>query len=98
MGITSTKEEAGLVSGGKGWFPLVSWEEGLVSAGFRVGRTGFGWFRVGRTGFGWFRLISLFSNYPFLARRLSFSFSSLAFKSSAYFSLLSESYTRLCML
>ena len=63
MGITSTKEEAGPVSGGKGWFPLVSGEEGLVSAGFRVGRTGFGWFRVGRTGFGWFRLIPLFSNY-----------------------------------
>ena len=59
------------VSGGKGWFPLVSGEEGLVSAGFRVGRTCFGWFqggkdwfRVGRTGFGWFRLVPLFSNYP----------------------------------
>ena len=74
MGITLTKEEAGLVSGGKGWFPLVSGEEGLVSAGFRVGRTGFGWFHVGRTGFGWFhvgrtgfgwfRLIPLFNNYP----------------------------------
>ena len=24
MGMTSTKEEAGLVSGGKGWFPLAS--------------------------------------------------------------------------
>ena len=64
MGITSTKEEAGLVSGGKGWFPLVSGEEALVSAGFRVGRTGFRWFHVGRTGFGWFRLIPLFNNYP----------------------------------
>ena len=73
MGITSTKQEAGLVSGGKGWFllvqgrkdlfRLVSGWEGLVSAGFTVGRTGFGWFRVGRTGFGWFRLIPLFSNY-----------------------------------
>ena len=31
----------------------------LVSAGFRVGRTGFGWFRVGRTGFGWFRIVPL---------------------------------------
>ena len=41
MGITSTKEEAGLVSGGKDWFLLFSREEGLVSAGFRVGRTGF---------------------------------------------------------
>ena len=55
MGITSTKEEAGLVSGGKGWFPLVSGEEGLVSAGFTVGRTGFGWFQDGKD---WFRLIS----------------------------------------
>ena len=61
--MCQTEEEAGLVSGGKGWFLLVSGEEGLVSAGFRVGRTGFGWFRVGRTGFGWFRLIPLFSNY-----------------------------------
>ena len=42
IGITSTKEEAGLVLGGKGWFLLVSGEEGLVSAGFRMGRTGFG--------------------------------------------------------
>ena len=55
MGITWTKEEAGLVSGGKGWFPLVSGEEGLVSAGFRVGRTGFGWFQGGND---WFRLVS----------------------------------------
>ena len=53
IGITSTKEEPGLVSGGKGWFRLVSGWEGLVSAGFRVGRTGFGWFR----------LVPLFSNY-----------------------------------
>ena len=42
--------------------------EGLVSAGFRVGRTGFGWFRAGRTGFGWFRLVPLFSNYRFNLR------------------------------
>ena len=64
------KEEAGLVSGGKGWFLLVSGEEGLVSAGFRVGRTGFGWFQGGKDWFrlvscgkDWFRLIPLFSNY-----------------------------------
>ena len=67
MGITSTKEEAGLASGGKGWFPLVSGEEGLVSAGFRVGRTGFGWFRVGRTGFVWEGLVSGgFGSFRFL--------------------------------
>ena len=48
---------------GKDWFWLVSRGEGLVLAGFRVGRTGFGWFRAGRTGFGWFRLVPLFSNY-----------------------------------
>ena len=74
MGITSTKEEAGWFRVGRAglrWFQwrkdlfrLVSGREGLVSAGFRVGRTGFGWFRVGRPGFGWFRLIPLFSNYP----------------------------------
>ena len=46
MGITLTKEEAGLVSSGKGWFPLVSGEEGLILPGFRVGRTGFGWFQL----------------------------------------------------
>ena len=42
--------------------------EGLVSAGFRVGKTGFGWFRVGRTGFGWFRLVPLFSSYQIYTR------------------------------
>ena len=42
----------------------------MVSAGFKGGRTGFGWFqgekdwfRVGMTGFGWFWLVPLFSNY-----------------------------------
>ena len=55
MGITSTKEEAGLILGGKGWFLLVSGKKGLVSAGFRVGRTGFGWFQDGK---GWFRVVS----------------------------------------
>ena len=43
------------------WFQvgrdLFKWGEGLVLAGFRVGRTGFGWFRVGRTGFGSFRFL-----------------------------------------
>ena len=52
---TSTKEEAGLVLGGKGWFSLVSGEEGLVSAGFRGGRTCFGWFQGGND---WLRLVS----------------------------------------
>ena len=42
----------------------------MVSAGFRVRRTGFGWFRVGMTGFGWFRLVPLFSNYPIIERVL----------------------------
>ena len=40
---------------GFGWEGLVSGEEGLVSAGFRVGRTGFGWFQGGKD---WFRLVS----------------------------------------
>ena len=44
-----------MVSGGKGWFRLVSGEEGLVSAGFRAGRTGFGWFQGGKD---WFRVVS----------------------------------------
>ena len=37
--------------------------EGLVSAGFRVGSTGFRWFRPVSGRFGWFRVILLFSNY-----------------------------------
>ena len=48
---------------GFGWEGTCSKGEGLVSPGFRVGRTGFGSFRVGRTGFGWFWLVPLFSNY-----------------------------------
>ena len=55
MGITSTKEEAEWFSGGKGWFPLVSGEEGLVLGGFRVGRTGFEWFQGGKD---WFQVVS----------------------------------------
>ena len=37
--------------------------EGLVSAGFRVGSTGFRWFQPVLGRFGWFRVIPLFSNY-----------------------------------
>ena len=48
---------------GRDFFLLLSKGEGLVSAGFKGGMTGF---RVGRTGFGWFRLIPLFSNYLLL--------------------------------
>ena len=60
-----------LRSRGKDCFWLVSRGEGLVSAGFRVGRTGFGWFQGGKDWFrlvscekDWFRLVPLFSNYP----------------------------------
>ena len=40
---------------GRDLFPLLSKGEALVSAGFKGGRTGFGWFQGGK---GWFRLVS----------------------------------------
>ena len=52
---------------GFGWF---QGGEGLVLAGFRVGRTGLGWFRVGKTGLGWFRLVPLFSNLTLIQLKL----------------------------
>ena len=55
--FVSPSEDCGLVSIICGW-------EGLVSAGFKVERTGFGSFRLVSTSFEWFRVIPLFSNYP----------------------------------
>ena len=40
---------------GRDLFLLLSKGEGLVSAGFKGGRTGFGWFQGGKD---WFRLVS----------------------------------------
>ena len=51
-------EEFGLVS------VICEWE-GLVSAGFKMGRTGFGWFWLIPAGFRQFRVVPPFSNYPF---------------------------------
>ena len=52
---------------GRDLFLLLSKGEGLVSAGFKGGRTGFGWFRVGRTGFVWEGLVSSgFGSFRFL--------------------------------
>ena len=40
---------------GRDLFPLLSKGEGLVLAGFKGGRTGFGWFQGGKD---WFRVVS----------------------------------------
>ena len=57
-------EECGLVS------VICEWE-GLVSADFKVGKTGFGSFRLVSASFGWFQEVPLFSNYSLaLAEKL----------------------------
>ena len=62
MGITLTNahiarphEEDDCFQVGRDLFLLLSKGEGLVSAGFKGGRTGFSWFQGGKD---WFRLVS----------------------------------------
>ena len=54
--FVSPSQDCGLV------LIICEWE-GLVSAGFKVGRTGFGSFRHILAGFHWVRVILLFRNY-----------------------------------
>ena len=49
-----THEEDDWFRVGRDLFPLLSKGEGLVSAGFKGGMTGFGWFKGGKD---WFRVV-----------------------------------------